>query len=101
MFVITTVTSAREDSKRFDGAATPDLALIDTDYRDVVWIDAKKPLTWGDAILEQLGETWKTDENLTDQQLYPKQDLDFQQEKTTDSLLIDSERVAVPGDTIQ
>ena len=101
MFVITTVTSAREDSKKFDGAATPDLALIDTDYRDVVWIDAKKPLTWGDAILEQLGETWKTDENLTDQQLYPKQDLDFQQEKTTDSLLIDSERVAVPGDTIQ
>ncbi|MDC7997550.1 hypothetical protein [Gilvibacter sediminis] len=109
MFVITTVTSAREDSKRFDGAATPDLALIDTDYRDVVWIDAKKPLSWGDAILDQLGETWKADENLTDQQLYPDQDLDFQQEKVVDSiiplavdsLVIDSERVVTPGDTIQ
>lgn len=77
LFVLTTVAASRADSKKFDGAATPDLAIIDAQYRDVVWIDAKHPDTWGDAILAQLGDTWKASEGLTNKDLYPDQDLDF------------------------
>jgi hypothetical protein len=62
LFVLGTIAAKREDSKKFDGAATPDLALIDVEYRDVVWIDAKHPSTWETSILEQLGETWKDSE---------------------------------------
>lgn len=102
LFVLTTVAASRADSKKFDGAATPDLALIDTQYRDVVWIDAKHPSTWGDAILEQLGETWKSAENLSDQQIYPDQDLDFELEDQEQVIpAVDSVRVEIPGDTIQ
>ncbi|MCW5520209.1 hypothetical protein J1N09_10195 [Aureitalea sp. L0-47] len=71
MFVFCTVAAKRDDSKKFDGSATPDLALVDTEYRDVVWIDAKHPSQWESAILEQLGETWKTSENLRDEDIWP------------------------------
>ena len=113
MFVLTTVTSARADSKKFDGAATPDLALIDTQYRDVVWIDAKHPNSWGDVIIKQLGETWMDQENLTNEQLYPDQDLDLIPEEndvtpaidssSVDSLRVisnDSIRIETPKDSI-
>jgi len=80
MFVIGTVAAVRDDSKQFDGAATPDLALVDAEYRDVIWIDAKHPSKWTTTILDQLGETWKASENLTDEQLYPnKIDLDIEE----------------------
>ena len=71
MFVIGTIAAVKEDSKKFDGAATPDLALVDAEYRDVIWIDAKHPSRWTSTILHQLGETWKASERLTDDDLYP------------------------------
>ncbi len=87
MFVIGTVAAVRDSSKQFDGAATPDLALVDAEYRDVIWIDAKHPSKWTSTILEQLGETWKASENLTDEQLYPnKQDVDMTPFTAMDSL---------------
>ena len=87
MFVLGTVAAVREDSKQFDGAATPDLALVDAEYRDVVWIDAKHPSKWTTTILDQLGETWKVSESLTDEQLYPnKADLDMEQLPKMDTI---------------
>lgn len=71
LFVLSTVAAKRDDSKKFDGAATPDLALVDTEYRDVIWIDAKHPSQWEETILNQMGETWKTEEGLKDSDLYP------------------------------
>lgn len=87
MFVLGTVAAVKDYSKQFDGAATPDLALVDAEYRDVIWIDAKHPSKWTTTILNQLGETWKASENLTDEQLYPnKQDLDLQKFSELDSI---------------
>ncbi|GEQ85551.1 hypothetical protein ULMS_10590 [Patiriisocius marinistellae] len=81
MFVISTVAAKRDNSKKFDGAATPDLALIDTEYRDVIWVDAKHPSTWEETILKQMGETWQTSENLSDEVLNSsKKDIDLNQE---------------------
>ncbi len=59
MFMLTTVAAKREDNSKFDGSATPDLALVDAEYRDVVWIDAKHPSQWEQALYDQLGETWR------------------------------------------
>jgi len=89
MFVLGTVAAVRDDSKQFDGAATPDLALVDAEYRDVIWIDAKHPSKWTTTILNQLGETWKASENLSDAQLYPnKNDLDLKQNLEMDTIPI-------------
>ena len=62
MFFLGTVSAIREGSGKFDGSATPDLALIDSEYRDVVWIDAKHPSKWDSFVYEQLGEAWKESE---------------------------------------
>lgn len=89
MFVIGTVAAVRDSSKQFDGSATPDLALVDAEYRDVIWIDAKHPSQWTSTILNQLGETWKASENLTDEILYPnKMDMDLNQEIQMDSISV-------------
>ena len=65
MFVLGTVAAKRDDSKKFDGSATPDLALIDVQYRDVIWIDAKHPSTWDETIYKQMAEVWSTSEGIT------------------------------------
>jgi len=70
LFVLTTVAAKRDDSKKFDGAATPDLALIDTEYRDVIWVDAKHPSQWETTIIDQLSETWKASEGLQDSDIW-------------------------------
>ena len=89
LFVFCTVAAKKDDSKKFDGASTPDLALVDCQYRDVVWIDAKHPSAWEDAILTQLGETWKTSERLKDEDIWPtRTDKDVIKER--DSLRIDT-----------
>ncbi|MCF6349672.1 MAG: hypothetical protein L3J23_01405 [Flavobacteriaceae bacterium] len=62
MFVLSTIAAKRENSKKFDGSATPDLALIDMEYRDVIWVDVKTPEKWDMTILKQLGSVWKTSE---------------------------------------
>jgi len=64
MFFLGTVSAVREGSDNFDGSATPDLALIDSEYRDVVWIDAKHPSQWDKLVYEQLNEAWRASENI-------------------------------------
>ena len=45
----------------------------------MIWVDAKHPSQWEETILRQLGETWKTSEGLTDEDLYPnKNDIDME-----------------------
>lgn len=87
MFVIGTIAAVREDSKKFDGAATPDLALVDAEYRDVIWIDAKHPSRWTSTILEQLGETWKASENLSDEVIYPER-INYDLQQRLDSVVV-------------
>ncbi len=62
MFFLSTISAIRDESSKFDGSATPDLALIDSEYRDVIWIDAKHPSQWDGNVFEQLGEAWKESE---------------------------------------
>ncbi|MGF1559457.1 MAG: hypothetical protein ACFCUL_10250 [Flavobacteriaceae bacterium] len=96
LFVLGTVAAVRDSSKQFDGAATPDLALVDAEYRDVIWIDAKHPSRWTTTILNQLGETWKASENLTDDMLYPeKTDTDMQPLPKIDSLSVVVDSTAI------
>ena len=92
LFVLGTIAAKREDSDKFDGAATPDLALIDAEYRDVIWIDAKRPSQWTNTILDQLGETWKASEGLKDSDIWPdRKDKDFYIPSIKiDSVLVDS-----------
>ncbi|WP_348713545.1 hypothetical protein [Tenacibaculum sp. 190524A05c] len=66
MFFLSTISAIRDESKKFDGSATPDLALIDSEYRDVIWIDAKHPSQWDLNVFEQLGEAWKESETSND-----------------------------------
>jgi len=100
MFVLGTIAAIRDSSKQFDGAATPDLALVDAEYRDVVWIDAKHPSQWTTAILNQLGETWKASERLSDSDLYPvKSDRDIDAGQEIDSMLSDTTKIKAFGVT--
>ncbi|WP_290700220.1 hypothetical protein [Lacinutrix sp.] len=62
LFFLGTVASVSEGTGNFDGSATPDLALIDSEYRDVVWIDVKHPSTWDQEIYNQLNEAWRSSE---------------------------------------
>ncbi len=64
MFFLGTVSAVKEDSKKFDGSATPDLALIDSEYRDVIWIDVKHPSEWDKTIYDQLNEAWRASEGI-------------------------------------
>lgn len=64
LFFLGTISAVRDDSSNFDGSATPDLALVDSEYRDVVWIDVKHPSTWDKAVYDQLGEAWRSSENI-------------------------------------
>jgi len=63
LFFLGTV-SAKNKEGQFDGSATPDLALIDSEYRDVVWIDVKHPSTWDKEVYDQLGEAWRASEGI-------------------------------------
>ena len=63
MFFLGTIsTISTNNPNQFDGSATPDLALVDSEYRDVVWINAKKPSTWNEEVYKQLNEAWRTSE---------------------------------------
>ncbi len=65
MFFLGTVSAiSASDSKQFDGSATPDLVLIDSEYRDVVWIDVKHPSTWNKEVYNQLNEAWRSSEGI-------------------------------------
>lgn len=65
MFFMGTVSSiSSENEQQFDGSATPDLVLIDSEYRDVVWIDVKHPSQWDITVYEQLNEAWRSSEGI-------------------------------------
>ncbi len=64
MFFLGTISAVREGSENFDGSATPDLALIDSEYRDVVWIDVKHPSQWDKTVYDQLNEAWRASEGI-------------------------------------
>ncbi len=64
MFFLGTVSAVKDDSAKFDGSATPDLALIDSEYRDVVWIDVKHPSEWDKTVYDQLNEAWRASEGI-------------------------------------
>ncbi|TXD51457.1 hypothetical protein [Polaribacter sp. IC063] len=65
MFFLGTVsTISSTNPEQFDGSATPDLALVDSEYRDVVWINAKKPSSWNEEIYNQLNEAWRSSEHI-------------------------------------
>ncbi|WP_397446082.1 hypothetical protein [Polaribacter sp. R77954] len=73
MFFLSTISAIKKENAQFDGAATPDLALIDAEYRDVIWIDAKHPSKWNEEVYLQLNEAWRASEN---------QNIYFEKEKT-------------------
>jgi len=73
MFFLGTVSAIQKENAQFDGSATPDLALIDAEYRDVVWIEAKYPSRWNEEVYKQLHEAWRASEN---------QNIYFEKEKT-------------------
>ncbi|WP_147677455.1 hypothetical protein [Algibacter pacificus] len=64
MFFLGTISSVRQGSNTYDGSATPDLALIDSEYRDVVWIDVKHPSEWDETVYNQLNEAWRSSEGI-------------------------------------
>ncbi len=65
MFFMGTVSSiSNENAEQFDGSATPDLVLIDSEYRDVVWIDVKHPSEWNKKVYNQLNEAWRSSEKI-------------------------------------
>jgi hypothetical protein len=65
MFFLGTVSSISDtNAQQFDGSATPDLVLIDSEYRDVIWIDVKHPSTWDETVYSQLNEAWRASEGI-------------------------------------
>tara|TARA_R110002049_G_scaffold1498_1_gene11595 strand:+ start:19885 stop:21600 length:1716 start_codon:yes stop_codon:yes gene_type:complete len=64
LFFLGTISAIRDGSENFDGSATPDLALIDSEYRDVVWIDVKHPSQWDKTVYNQLNEAWRSSEKI-------------------------------------
>jgi len=67
MFFLGTISAVKSnDAGKFDGSATPDMALIDSEYRDVVWIDVKHPSQWDQSVYEQLNEAWRASEGIGD-----------------------------------
>jgi len=87
MFFLGTVSSiSKSDSKQFDGSATPDLVLIDSEYRDVVWIDVKHPSQWDYTVYNQLNEAWRSSEGIDHYYIEKTKDIDVVQQ-TVDSII--------------
>ncbi len=85
MFFLGTVSAIKDDSAKFDGSATPDLALIDSEYRDVIWIDVKHPSKWDKTVYDQLNEAWRASEGIGYYYVEESKDIDMAQ-KAMDSI---------------
>lgn len=82
MFFLGTISSISDtDAQQFDGSATPDLVLIDSEYRDVIWIDVKHPSTWDQEVYNQLNEAWRSSEGIGYYYQEEKLDVDIMQEQ--------------------
>jgi hypothetical protein len=78
MFFLGTVSSISDtNAQQFDGSATPDLVLIDSEYRDVIWIDVKHPSQWDYAVYQQLNEAWRASEGIDDYYVEETKDIDI------------------------
>ena len=89
MFFLGTISSISDtNAEQFDGSATPDLVVIDSEYRDVIWIDVKHPSTWDEMVYSQLNEAWRSSEGIGYyfNEKEPQEDRDIQQ--AIDSLSI-------------
>jgi len=85
MFFLGTVSAiSDENSGQFDGSATPDLVLIDSEYRDVVWIDVKHPSTWDQKVYEQLNEAWRSSEGIDEYFVEESKNIDVVGDATQD-----------------
>ena len=73
---------------------TPDLALVDSEYRDVVWIDVKHPSQWDRTLYDQLNEAWRGSENI---------DHYYQDEvsKTNDTIITKSDKIQNLKDSLE
>lgn len=80
LFFLGTISAVREEAAgQFDGSATPDLALIDSEYRDVVWIDVKHPSEWDKTVYDQLNEAWRASEKIDHYYLEETREIDIAQ----------------------
>lgn len=80
MFFMGTVSSISDkNAKQFDGSATPDLVLIDSEYRDVVWINVKHPSQWDKTVYDQLNEAWRASEKIGYYFVEESKDIDLSQ----------------------
>ena len=87
LFFLGTISAIKDDAAgQFDGSATPDLALIDSEYRDVIWIDVKHPSTWDKEVYDQLGEAWRASEGIGYYYQEEKTDVDILQEQIQKSI---------------
>ncbi len=94
MFFLGTISAIREGSDNFDGSATPDLALIDSEYRDVVWIDVKHPSQWDKTVYDQLNEAWRASEGIGYYFVEDRKEIDLS-EAVKDALK------TIPSDTLK
>ena len=82
LFFLGTISAIREDDAgKFDGSATPDLALIDSEYRDVIWIDVKHPSEWDYTVYKQLNEAWRSSEGIAHYFIEETKDIDIVQQE--------------------
>ncbi|XCF05216.1 hypothetical protein ABI125_10825 [Tamlana crocina] len=78
MFFMGTVSAISDNNaQQFDGSATPDLVLVDSEYRDVVWIDVKHPSQWDKTVYHQLNEAWRASEGIGYYFVEEKKEIDF------------------------
>jgi hypothetical protein len=88
LFFLGTVSAiSKTNVQQFDGAATPDLVLIDSEYSDVTWIDVKHPSAWDIEVYNQLNEAWRASEGIGYYYQEELQNKDIQ-EQSTDSLMV-------------
>ena len=86
LFFLGTISSISDtDAQQFDGSATPDIVLIDSEYRDVIWIDVKHPNGWDKTVYDQLNEAWRASEKIGEYYQEELEDKDII-EQTIDSL---------------
>ena len=89
MFFLGTVSAISEkNAGQFDGSATPDLVLIDSEYRDVIWIDVKHPSQWDKTVYNQLNEAWRSSEGIGDYFAEETKNIDIVEQVSDSTLLI-------------
>jgi len=89
MFFLGTVSAiSKKDAGQFDGSATPDLVLIDSEYRDVIWIDVKHPSQWDKTVYDQLNEAWRSSEGIGYYFAEDSKDIDIVVEQVSDSTVV-------------